>query len=257
MLANSHQDSVIKADEIETSVVRVRLVGANIRQRCVRKRSRSPKPITLLATIRPSGEPTCRTMAASVTRASTPVSTSSTTATSASWNTTSWSRPAVIPAESRLSSRALERLRIDPASGDLIVSMIAPGSVSGIASWGQSELRLLRPVTYQDIDGLAKHVTSSYKLLAGNKIGFTVGKYDHARPLVIDPVLVYSTYLGGSGNSTGAGDQGTALPVDDRGHAYVVGTTYSVDFPLTQARPPGSKTKRRWPAPAPRYLWPN
>jgi hypothetical protein len=61
-----------------------------------------------------------------------------------------------------------------------------------------------------------------------NLIGFEVGGYDASRPLVIDPVLVYSTYLGGSG-----GDIGFGIAVDAAGNAYVSGSTASSDFPTT------------------------
>jgi hypothetical protein len=52
--------------------------------------------------------------------------------------------------------------------------------------------------------------------------------YDGTKPLVIDPVLVYSTYLGGSGT-----DQATGIAIDGAGSVYVAGYTNSVDFPLT------------------------
>jgi len=62
----------------------------------------------------------------------------------------------------------------------------------------------------------------------GADIGFAVGEYDRTQPLVIDPTLVYSTYLGGSG-----ADLGRAIAVDATGAAYIAGITESSDFPVT------------------------
>src|SRR5439155_671560 len=54
---------------------------------------------------------------------------------------------------------------------------------------------------------------------------FQVTAYNQSRPLVIDPTLVYSTYLGGSGT-----DEGFGIAVDAVGAAYVTGVTSSADF---------------------------
>jgi hypothetical protein len=59
-------------------------------------------------------------------------------------------------------------------------------------------------------------------------VAFEVASYDRSRPLIIDPVLVYSTYLGGSDL-----DYGSAIAVDASGNAYVTGSTFSTDFPTT------------------------
>ncbi|MBI4661811.1 MAG: SBBP repeat-containing protein [Verrucomicrobia bacterium] len=59
-------------------------------------------------------------------------------------------------------------------------------------------------------------------------IGFAVGDYDTTKPLIIDPILSFSTYLGGS-----AGDVAEAVAVDQAGNAYITGMTRSIDFPVT------------------------
>jgi hypothetical protein len=86
------------------------------------------------------------------------------------------------------------------------------------------------PVIYQIIDGRRQPVPGGYDLRGANAVGFRVASYDPRLPLVIDPVLVYSTYLGG-----GALDQGNAIAVDESGSAYVTGTTCSIDFPTENA----------------------
>jgi hypothetical protein len=87
------------------------------------------------------------------------------------------------------------------------------------------ELRHERPVAYQEKNGSRLPVTAQFKQLTDGTIGFQVGDYDQTLPLVIDPVLVYSTYLGGS-----ASDFGRGITVDAAGNAYVVGDSFSSDF---------------------------
>ena len=71
-----------------------------------------------------------------------------------------------------------------------------------------------------------KSLEGNYVLEADNQVGFKVGSYDHTRPLVIDPALSYSTYLGGS-----VVDNSYGVAVDSLGYAYVVGSTESTNFP--------------------------
>ena len=92
----------------------------------------------------------------------------------------------------------------------------------------QGNIRQSKPVAYQEANGVKEEVSVSYVPTGVDHVGFHVGAYDPTRPLIIDPVLTYSTYLGGSGF-----DQGYAIAVDSLGNAYVTGQTAAIDFPTT------------------------
>jgi len=85
-----------------------------------------------------------------------------------------------------------------------------------------------KPVIYQTIAGQRHSVAGGYRLLADNRVGFQVGAYDHAEPLVVDPILAYSSYLGGSG-----ADYVSSIATDAAGNVYVTGNTESFDFPAS------------------------
>jgi hypothetical protein len=133
--------------------------------------------------------------------------------------------PGADPEAIRLAVDGAARLEVD-AAGDLILGL------------GDGEVRFRRPVSYQTVDGARREVQSRYRLLppadgAGWRVGFEVDSYDRDRTLVIDPVLVYSTYLGGHEE-----DWAQAIAVDAAGNAYVTGYTISNpdppnDFPVT------------------------
>jgi hypothetical protein len=117
------------------------------------------------------------------------------------------------------------------------------------------EVRFHKPVVYQAFAGSSlqgpglgvsnpkskiqdpKSIDGKYVLKGNNQVTFEVASYDRSKPLVIDPVLVYSTYLGGrerlSGSPFGPVDYGTGIAVDSSGNAYVTGSTNSADFPTT------------------------
>jgi hypothetical protein len=123
--------------------------------------------------------------------------------------------PGASTAPIQLHFAGAERLKLTP-NGDLEV----------IAN--NSQVAFRRPVAYQDIDGRRQPVEGRFTVLANNKVGFVVGQYDQRHELVIDPTLVYSTYLGGS-----LGSAGTGIAVDSTGSAYVTGETADADFPVT------------------------
>ena len=90
------------------------------------------------------------------------------------------------------------------------------------------EVVLGRPIVYQRSEGATKkHIIAGHYTLKGKQeVGFEVASYDKKKPLVIDPVLRYSTYLGGSSS-----DEVNGIAVDAAGNAYVTGDTYSTNFP--------------------------
>ncbi len=90
------------------------------------------------------------------------------------------------------------------------------------------EVRLSKPILYQETAGGRNEIAGQYLLLENNEVGFTVGTYDADKPLVIDPQLLYATYL--SGSTT---EDGFAVAVDSAGDAYVTGQTFSANFPTS------------------------
>ncbi|HSQ23176.1 MAG TPA: PQQ-dependent sugar dehydrogenase, partial [Pyrinomonadaceae bacterium] len=91
---------------------------------------------------------------------------------------------------------------------------------------GRQEIVERRPQIYQEINGARRTVEGHYVLLSKSEVGFEIGDYDESKTLIIDPTLVYSTYLGGSND-----DSGSSIALDSNGHIYVTGTTSSANFP--------------------------
>lgn len=90
----------------------------------------------------------------------------------------------------------------------------------------KGELSLKKPLTYQRCAGSRAEIAGKYFLLGKREVGFELEEYDASLPLVSDPVLSYSTYLGGSSN-----EDAYAIAVDSYGNAYIAGGTPSTNFP--------------------------
>jgi hypothetical protein len=156
--------------------------------------------------------------------------------------------PGADPNQIKLGFAGAEGMRVDAASGDLVLKV------------GDDVVRFHKPVVYQPAVAAvssspspsvalasgsdARHSSlvtrhCSFALASNNQVAFRVAGYDPKRVLVIDPVLSYSTYLGGSSTDVGQG-----IAVDTSGNAYVTGWTDSSDFPTvypiqaTYAGPP-------------------
>ena len=121
--------------------------------------------------------------------------------------------PAGDPRRITLAFEGVERLSLDD-EGNLVLQTPL------------GEIKQQKPMVYQDTGGRRKRVDARYLLGENSHVRFQVASYDRTRPLVIDPVLSYSTYLGGNGN-----DIGHAIAVDSAGSAYITGQTLSTNFP--------------------------
>ena len=136
--------------------------------------------------------------------------------------------PGADPTAIRLAFAGVETLEVDH-QGDLVLHTTG------------GELRLHAPLMYQELHGHKQPIPGGYVLNPQSKtgnpqsrsVGIHVAAYDPSRPLIIDPVLSYSTYLGGSGV-----DGGTGIAVDPAGNAYVTGRTFSPDFPTANPLQP-------------------
>ncbi len=107
-------------------------------------------------------------------------------------------------------------------SGDLVLKL---GTKDG-----QSDIRFHSPVVYQEAGGIRRPVSGRFTIAANHQVGFEVGAYDRTQQLVIDPKLVYSSYLGGSTQQSVI----NALAVNANGDIYVTGVTNALDYPTTK-----------------------
>src|SRR6266566_2282903 len=120
------------------------------------------------------------------------------------------------PARIAIGFDGADRLEID-GQGDLIAEL-----AGGTVRWH-------KPVAYQQTEGGRQEIAAKFVLNNRREVGFEIAAYDASRPLIIDPQLVYATYLGGSGSDYIGG-----ITVNGSGNVYVVGDTTSPDFPRTK-----------------------
>jgi hypothetical protein len=121
--------------------------------------------------------------------------------------------PGADPKNIQLRFEGSQKLRVE--HGDLLLR-----TSEGVA-------RLHAPHIYQRTSGTEATVDGRFLLLAKDEVGFEIGNYDRSQPLVIDPVLSYSTYFGGTGTETAP-----SITTDAAFNIYVTGSTTSTDFPI-------------------------
>ena len=124
--------------------------------------------------------------------------------------------PGANPSNIRIAFEGVHKLRVD-TNGNLVLTK------------GRNEIRMHKPAVYQEVDGTKRSVACNYLVVRRKRqIGFRVGNYDKSKSLIIDPVLTYSTFLGGTNY-----DYGRSIALDSAGNAYVTGQTSSFNFPIS------------------------
>ncbi|MEW5794844.1 MAG: SBBP repeat-containing protein [Candidatus Zixiibacteriota bacterium] len=114
-------------------------------------------------------------------------------------------------------------------SGVRCISVETSGDLVVVTEWG--EVSEQKPVVYQKVDGCRKSIPAQFVLVDSCTFGFQLApNYNADLPLIIDPILTYRSYVGGSDVEAGC-----AIGVDILGNAYVSGYTYSADFPTLLA----------------------
>jgi uncharacterized repeat protein (TIGR01451 family) len=126
--------------------------------------------------------------------------------------------PGAQPQQIGLVIEGAEKLATD-AAGNLVMH-IEGGAV-----------RFEKPLVYQEFEGQRREIAGGGYLLDKGRVSFRVGDYDHRQPLIIDPVLAFSTYLGGSGDELFIlSNIDGAIALDSTGDIYVAGETLSTSF---------------------------
>lgn len=122
--------------------------------------------------------------------------------------------PGADPGVIELSWKGAERIRVDE-SGDLVLSTSA------------GDIRQRRPLVYQETGGRRVAIPARYRNGEAGGFRFELAAWDRKLPLVIDPVIAYSTFLGGT-----QGEEVLGITTDAGGPVYLAGYTKSANFPL-------------------------
>jgi hypothetical protein len=131
--------------------------------------------------------------------------------------------PGADPRQIKLAFSGAQHIKVDTA-GDLVLSSRA------------GDLQIHRPFAYQEMpDGGRSPVAIHFTKHRNGEIQLAVGAYDRQRPLIVDPSVIYATYLGGV-----AQDMGLGVTIDSSGNTYVTGGTASPNFPNTDGGLPYS-----------------
>jgi hypothetical protein len=129
--------------------------------------------------------------------------------------------PDASPTKIQIAFEGAKNLHTD-ANGDLVLSVS-----------GSSDVRLHKPIAYQQMGDEKQLVAANYVVKGKDSVEFGLGEYDASRPLIVDPILSYSTYLGGSNI-----DIANGIAVATDGTAFIAGGTFSADFPTAHPLQP-------------------
>ena len=119
------------------------------------------------------------------------------------------------PGNIRMAFEGIRKIKIN-ADGDLVLQTAG------------SDIRMQKPAVYQEENGTRQSITGRYVVRGKRQVAFELGIYDKSKALVIDPVLTYSTFLGGANY-----DSGRSIAIDSSGNAYITGQTSSFNFPVS------------------------